>query len=204
MDLKRTLFNVIKTDSDKTKIILTNVIKMLSNRVYLDDGVMKPLLNSDHAIENIDNRGDNTYVINTNNNESYAIKIVFSTISTTGKQSIISEFFRDYDSYKKIIVARDYINKIYKYVIKHNTQIFREESLLEDIISHADQPKFEILSPKEIEQLKSEYNVSDYTIKKMIRSDAIAKYLALRKGDVVRIIRPSPTSGEGIDYRIVI
>ena len=54
-----------------------------------------------------------------------------------------------------------------------------------------------------MEKFKNEYNATDYTIKKILRSDPISKYYALRKGDIVRIIRPSPTSGEAIDYRIV-
>jgi len=86
---------------------------------------------------------------------------------------------------------------------KHHTQIFRESSFLSDLISYRDQPRFELLSPKEIELFKKEYNTTDYTTKKILRSDPISKYFALRKGDIIRIIRPSPTSGQAIDYRIV-
>ncbi len=204
MEPNKTLFSVIKPESDKTNIILENLFIMLGNRIYIDkNGKKQPLLIPEEAIKRLEDRGDRTYMIKANNGEKYAIKIVFQKISATGKQSIISEFFKEYAQYKKIIIARDFNNKIAEYVLRHHTQIFKEALLLENIIDHRDQPRFELLSPTEMENFKAEYNATDYTTKKMTRTDAIAQYYALRKGDIIRIIRPSQTSGEAIDYRIV-
>lgn len=204
MEAERNLFSVYKTDSEKTTIIIKNVLTMLGNRIYIDkDGNKQPLLDPEKALEKIADQGDGTYVIKANNGDNYAIKLIFQRIVATGKQSVVSDFFREYAKYKKIIIARDYNNKIADYVAKQHTQIFREAMLLQDLIKYRDQPKFELLSPSEAEQVKKEYNATDYTMKKMLRSDPVARYFALRKGDVVRIIRPSPTSGEAIDYRVV-
>lgn len=204
MEPNKTLFSVIKPDIEKTKIILDNTLIMLGNRIYIDKtGAKRPLLVSSEAIKKVEDRGDGTYIIKADNGENYAIKIIFQRISATGKQSVVSEFFKDYAQYKKIIVARDFNNKIADYVGKYHTQIFKESSLLYDIITYRDQPAFELLSPTEMEQFKTEYNATDYTTKKMLRSDPIAKYFALKKGEIIRIIRPSPTSGEGVDYRII-
>lgn len=204
MEADRKLFTVFKTDTEKTNIIIQNVLTMLGNRIYIDkEGNKQPLLVPSEASKTIMDHGDGTFIIKANNGDSYAIKIVFQKIIATGKQSIISDFFNEYAKYKKIIIARDYNNKIVDYVSRQHTQIFREASLLQDIIKYRDQPKFEILSPSEIEKFKKEYNATDYTTKKMLRSDPVAKYFALKKGDIIRIIRPSPTSGEAIDYRIV-
>lgn len=203
MEPNKILFPIIKPESTKIKVIINNILIMLSNRIYIDkNGNKQPLLDYNDTT-NLDDRGDGTYIIETNNGDKYAIKIIFQKIVATGKQSIISDFFKEYAQYKKIIVAHDFNNKIAEYVAKQNTQIFKEGALLENIIDYRDQPRFELLSPSEIKKFKMEYNATDYTTKKMVRSDPIAKYYALRKGDVVRIIRPSPTSGEGIDYRIV-
>ena len=177
---------------------------MLGSRIYIDkEGEKHPLLDPEEALNNIKDKGDLTYGVKASNGDLYAIKIVYHRISATGKQSIISEFFKEYAQYKKIIIARDFNNKIVDYVSKQHTQIFKESSMLSDIRYYKDQPKFELLSPKEMEQVKLEYNMTDYTTKKMIRSDPMARYFGLKKGDVIRIIRPSPTSGEAIDYRIV-
>lgn len=204
MEPNRTLFAVLKLDSEKTETIISNVLKMLSNRIFIDkSGNKNPLIDLEKAKNSIVLGPDGTYTLVANNRDTYAIKIIFQKISAISKQSVISEFFKDYPTQKKIIIARDFNNKIAEHVSKHSTQIFRESSLLQDIISHRDQPIFELLSPKEAELFKAEYNATDYTTKKLLRSDAITKYYNLRRGDVVRIIRPSPTSGESIDYRIV-
>lgn len=204
MEPNKTLFSVIKSDAEKTKTIIENTIRMLSNRMYIDKaGEKQPLLIFDEALKNVDDRGDGTFVVKANNGENYAIKIVFQRISSTGKQSIVSDFLKDYAQYRRIIVARDFNNKVGDSMNRHHTQIFRESALLNDIISHRDQPKFELMSPKEMDQFKSEYNATDYTTKKILRNDPITKYFSLRKGDIIRIIRASPTSGEAIDYRIV-
>lgn len=204
MEPNKTLFTVIKPETEKYKIIIENTLIMLSNRIYIDESNKKqPLINVDEALNKIDERGDNTVVIRANNGDMYAIKVVFQKITSTGKNSIVSDFFKDYAAHKKIIITEDFNNKIFDYMIKHRTQIFRQADFLSNLIDYRDQPKFELLSPMEMELFKREYNVTDYTCKKMTKYDPIAKYYNLRKGDIIRIIRPSPTSGEAIDYRII-
>lgn len=204
MKRNETIFQVIKPESEKTKIIVKNVLTMLGNRIYIDKkGEKKSLLDPEVVLKNIDDKSDGTFTFSSSTGDNYALKIIFQKITATGKNSAISEFFREYAKYKKIIVAHDFNNKIADYVAKHHTQIFKEHLLLMDIISYCDQPKFELLTPSEMVKVKEEYNVTDYTIEKMLRNDPIAKYFALKKGDIIRIIRPSPTSGEAIAYRIV-
>jgi len=204
MEQNKTLFIVIKPETEKTQTIVQNILIMLGNRIYIDkSGNKKQLLDPTAAQKKVVDNGDNVFIIHANNGDNFAVKIVYQKISAIGKQSIISEFFKEYAQYKKIIIASDFNNKIVDYVSKHHTQIFKESSLLTDIISYRDQPKFELLSPDEMEQVKSEYNITDYTTKKLLRTDAVTKYYALKKGEIIRIVRPSPTSGEAIDYRIV-
>lgn len=207
MEENKTLFSVIKTDSNNIRTIINNVAIMLSNRIYVDkDNNKYPLitLKGDEYMKMFEDRGDGTFIIKADNGDRYAIKIVLQKITATGKQSIVNEFFKEYAQYKKIIVARDFNNKIVDHVSRHHTQIFRESSLLSNIIDYRDQPKFELLSPLEMEMVKNEYNATDYTVKKILKSDPITKYFALKPGDIIRIIRPSPTSGRAIDYRIVL
>lgn len=204
MEDNRTLFPVIKTEEYKINTIIKNTLTMLSNRIYVDsNGNKNSLLVLEEAAKTIEDRGDNVFIIKADNGDLFALKIIFQKISAIGKQSLINEFLKEYAQFKKIIIARDFNNKIVEYVLSYHTQIFKESSLLQDIISHRDQPRFELLSPSEMEKFKTEYNATEYTTKKMLRSDPVAKYFALKKGDIIRIIRPSPTAGEAIDYRIV-
>lgn len=204
MEPNQSLFRVMKTEAEKVETIAHNVLVMLSNRIYVNRAGSKlPLLDLDSARSQLEDKGDYTFTISTSNGDAYAFKIVFQRITTIGKQSVISEFFKEYAQHKRIIIAKDFNNKIADYVTKHHTQIFREASLLSNLIDYRDQPRFEVLSPIETEQFMSDYNTNEYTTKKMLRSDPVAKYYDLRKGQVVRIIRPSPTSGLAVDYRIV-
>jgi len=204
MGENKTLFSVIKSESEKTEIIINNVLMMLGNRVYIDKtGNKQPLIDPVVAKKKIDDRKDGTFIIKANNGDNYAIKLIFQKITATGKQSIVNEFFREYPQYKKIIIAYDFNNKIVDYVTRQHTQIFRESALLTDIISYRDQPQFELLTPSEMEKVKEEYNITEYTTEKFMRNDPVVKYFALKKGDIVRIIRPSITSGQAIAYRIV-
>jgi DNA-directed RNA polymerase subunit H (RpoH/RPB5) len=201
---RKSLFIIHKTEQEKTKIILSNVLLMLSNRIYLNKaGEKNKLLDFETASKNVVDKGDNTFTIKANNGETFSIRIVFQKISATGKQSIISDYIKEYGAFTKIIVANDYNNKILDFVLKQGIQIFRESMMLADLISHFYQPRFEVLTPTEAEDLKKEYNVDDSTIKKIMRNDPVSRYFGLRKGAIMRIIRPSPTAGENVDYRIV-
>jgi|GEM_PF-1471742 len=201
---RKSLFIIHKTEADKVKIILNNVLLMLSNRMFIaKNGEKTSLMNYEEAVRSVSDKGDNTFLVKANNGEIYAIRIIFQKISATGKQSAINDFIKEYTSQKKIIIANDYNNKILDYVSKQGIQIFRENIMLEDLISHYYQPKFELMTPTEAEDYKREYNVDDYGIKKMMKSDPVARYFGLKKGDLIKIIRPSPLSGENPDCRIV-
>jgi len=201
---QKSLFQIYRTEAQRSRIILENVVRMLGNRIYVRDGKKYPLLNPEEALKSLEDKGDHVYIIPADNGTKYALKIVFQKITTISKQSIIAEFLENYAGYQRIIVASDYTNKIAEYILKRQTQLFREFSFLQDIISYRDQPRFELLSPEEMEQVRREYQLNEYTFEKMLRSDPVAKYFALKKGDLIRIIRPSPTAGESIAYRIVL
>lgn len=213
MESDRSLLEINKSETDKIKIILSNVVKMLSSRIYIDnEGEKHFLIDVGTKPKSQSNRGDNTFTIKALNNDKYAIKIIFQKITATGKQSVVSEFLKEYSDHRKIIIVRDYTGKIEKYIHNNNTsvssanfpaQIFRESDFLSDKASYYEQPRYELLSPKEMEMVKQEYNITDYTANKMLRTDPMTKYFALKKGDIVRIIRPSETSGEAINYRVV-
>ena len=130
--------------------------------------------------------------------------MVLGLIDSSGKKSIVSDFIEDYVQHKKILIANNYNNKVADFVTRQNIQIFKEASFLEDIITHIGQPKFELLSPSEMENFKKSYNVTEYTTKKCPKNDAVVKYFGLKRKDIFRVVRPSPLSGYAIEYKIVV
>jgi len=73
-----------------------------------------------------------------------------------------------------------------------------------DIFNHKLVPKHEILSSEEREKLLSEYRVQPYQLPRVRTSDPAVKAIGARPGDIVRIIRDSPTAGKYTAYRYVV
>ena len=65
-------------------------------------------------------------------------------------------------------------------------------------------PKHVKLSDKEKKKLEEEYKISIFELPKILKNDAALKEMDLKVGDVIKIIRKSPTAGETVYYRGVI
>ena len=65
-------------------------------------------------------------------------------------------------------------------------------------------PKHSRASDKEKEELLKKYNVSVTQLPRISRKDSAIAGLNLKPGDVVKIVRKSPTAGEAVFYREVL
>ncbi len=74
----------------------------------------------------------------------------------------------------------------------------------EYILSHRYNPKFELLSKEEVEELLKRYNVTLLQLPKIKASDPVCKLFKAKPNDVFKITRKSPTAGESVFYRVVI
>ena len=72
-----------------------------------------------------------------------------------------------------------------------------------EISKHNLVPKHTKASDKETEQLLERYNISVTQLPKILKNDPAIKELKLKIGDVVKIVRNSPTAGETVFYRSV-
>jgi len=73
-----------------------------------------------------------------------------------------------------------------------------------NIFEHELVPKHEILTQEEREQLLSQHRVQPYQLPQIKASDPAVKAIGAKPGDVLQIIRKSPTAGEHIAYRYVV
>ncbi len=73
-----------------------------------------------------------------------------------------------------------------------------------EIFKHQLVPKHELLEPEEKEKVITEYRVQPYQLPQIRASDPAAKAIGARPGDIIRIIRDSPTAGKYISYRYVV
>ncbi len=65
-------------------------------------------------------------------------------------------------------------------------------------------PAHILLSPEESEEMLKGYGVESAQLPKIHITDPVVKEIGGKVGDVVKIIRKSPTSGESVFYRLVI
>jgi DNA-directed RNA polymerase subunit H (RpoH/RPB5) len=73
-----------------------------------------------------------------------------------------------------------------------------------DIFHHEFVPKHEILTSEEREKILAKYRVKPYQLPRINASDPAAKAIGARPGDMVKIIRESPTAGRYVAYRYVV
>jgi DNA-directed RNA polymerase subunit H len=73
-----------------------------------------------------------------------------------------------------------------------------------NILDHELVPKHIILSEKEKEEVLKKYRATLKQLPRILSSDPVAKAIGAKPGDVIKIIRKSPTAGESIYYRIVV
>jgi DNA-directed RNA polymerase I, II, and III subunit RPABC1 len=105
------------------------------------------------------------------------------------------------------VVSPNDINKQYRNKIDAsfpNTEIFKTNELMINIVDHVLVPKHTLLSTDDSKKVLEEYNARKRDMPKILKSDAIAKYYNMPVGRICRITRNSETSGESFYYRLVV
>jgi DNA-directed RNA polymerase subunit H len=69
---------------------------------------------------------------------------------------------------------------------------------------HALIPKHVTLSQAQKEKLLEKYKISVKELPRILKTDPAIVSLDAKPGDVIKVIRDSPTAGESVFYRVVV
>lgn len=72
-----------------------------------------------------------------------------------------------------------------------------------DVTKHELVPKHSKASEKEVKELFEKYSIETQNLPRIFKTDPAIQHLDLKDGDIVKIMRTSPTAGETVFYRRV-
>lgn len=191
---------------EKTKLfkIRKTLLEMLGDRKYQIPSEIKDL-NIQHFIAQYENNEidivlDNMYVRFFEEDKSFAKNDLKNNYA-----EIIEEHG---DTINIIIIIKDKIASAVKTELEKNTytnlEIFTHNELIFNITKNYLVPKHILLNEEEKQEVYKKYNMKNNDhFQQILVADPVAKYYAMRTGDLCKIIRSSPSSGIGISYRAV-
>jgi DNA-directed RNA polymerase subunit H len=75
---------------------------------------------------------------------------------------------------------------------------------LKNLSEHRLVPPHEILPKEKVDEVLAKYGIELLKLPTILKDDPIAKELKAERGDLIRVVRKSPTAGEAIYFRVVI
>jgi len=88
-------------------------------------------------------------------------------------------------------------------LLSFKVEIFQITDLLVNITKHVLKPKHQILTAKQKRNLLKKYDIQEKQLPRMLKTDAIAQYYGLQKGQVVKVIYTGEITQMHVTYRCV-
>ena len=191
--------NLLINNENQNKIIILNLLKMISNRNLINsdniNSIFDKITKNNQKITNFD--------IDIIDNKKLYIYFINFKISSIKKIDYIDKILEDKNN-KYVFIVNDIQNKIWETLIENEIEIFYRFELMINLIDHNIIPKHELLKNKDKENFIN-LNKSDLNkLPRIFKYDPISRYYNAQIGDIFRILRPSITSGYSIIYRIVV
>jgi DNA-directed RNA polymerase I, II, and III subunit RPABC1 len=95
-------------------------------------------------------------------------------------------------------IAKELLNDEFKFY-----EIFLTKNLMFNITHHEIVPKHILLSEDDAKKVLDEFQATKTQLPKLLSSDPVAKYYGMKAGDICKIVRHSPMTGESYYYRMV-
>lgn len=225
------LLPVTKDSNTIRETVLTNIVKMLVHRKWLDVNHYEKTI--DELLKSVNDENLYRIKITLNLSESYTynyskiknkkddkksnhnaefdgrfvvVKLLPQKVTGINKSPIITEFLTNNKKYHKMLIVDSISDKAKNTLLDiPHTEVFAEEFFMQNLPDHECSPvDYEILDEKETEEMLNAYNVTKRKIVKILDNDRASLYYYLKEGQIVRIIRNSEISGKSVGYRYVV
>lgn len=182
--------------------ILLNLTKMLTERKVLID---KNIKKNHESLLKQKNEERIFSIKSETSADVYHIYIIYGKLTTIKKIQGLDGFLAKSKGQHRIFIGDNVSQKAFKQFLElKKSEVFFEYELLMNIVEHELQPKFEMLTEEEKNKKFEEYEIDKRNMSKILSTDPISRYYSAKPGDIFRIIRPSPFTGMGFHYRIVV
>jgi DNA-directed RNA polymerase I, II, and III subunit RPABC1 len=155
------------------------------------------------------NRESLTILVEKADDESNQLFVFFPEDEKVGVKPIktYTDRMRNEEVKNAIMILRVDITPFAKQAVQEMSDTFRiehfkESELLVDITKHQLVPVHQVLTPNEKTELLRRYRLKDSQLPRIQPNDPVARYYGMRRGQVVKIIRPSETAGRYVTYRV--
>jgi len=120
-----------------------------------------------------------------------AILVIFKTMTSFAKKFLVTEQQKRNTGSGGESCAQ----------MRLDLSVFFEPELVVNVTMHQAVPKHTLLDPKQKKALLQRFKVTEEQLPRIPITDPVAKYLGLRRGQIVEIQRESDTAGRYITYR---
>jgi DNA-directed RNA polymerase subunit H (RpoH/RPB5) len=203
------LLPIKKSNTEIFNNIKANIVKIFVNRKFIKEENEQIII--DKLIN--DQNDDNEFTIDIDNEENYNtiipnkkiyIKFIFDKINSLNKTSSISQFINNGDNEYKFIIVNDIQTRIKTALENEMIEIYKLKDLKENKVDNINVSKYYVLSPDEKKEFLESYRLKEHNLALIYTCDMMAKFYRLKKGQIIRQIRPSNATCETFYYRFVI
>jgi DNA-directed RNA polymerase subunit H (RpoH/RPB5) len=203
------LLPIKKSETEIFNNIKTNIVKIFVNRKFINEK------NEENAIKKfIDDKNDDyEYTLILDNESNYNttipnkkvhIKFIFDKINSLNKSSPIAQFIQNGNDEYKFIIVNDIQTRINTALETNSIEIYHYRHLKENKVDNINVSKYEILSLEEKKNFLESYRLKDANLSLISSCDMMARFYRLKRGEVVRLVRPSTATCESFYYRLVV